>query len=83
MTNWFTLAHLLLVSAPAIGLALLFILNDLGDSQTHIYAIDLLIISSLEALMLILDMCMKGRDHFRAIVESLPYLRKFRKYQDL
>ena len=83
VSNWFSFAALLLCSAPCIALALIFLLNDLGDSQTQIYAIDLLVLSSLEAILLIVDMCLKEKSHFTAILQSLPYLRKFKRYQDI
>jgi hypothetical protein len=82
VTNWFGLGALLL-SGGSIALALLFLLNELGGAQAKIYAIDCLILGCLEVALLVLDMCHRGKEHFKGIVDSLPYLRKFRKYQDL
>ena len=81
VVNWFSLAFFFLVSVPTIGLALIFIVNNLGDSQTQIFVLDLLILSCMEAVLLIIEMCVRDRSHFKSIIQSLPYLRKFRKYQ--
>lgn len=73
----------MLSTAPAIAVSLLILVFRQGERQTQLFAVDCLVLSALEAVLLILDMCLMGKQHFTAILKDLAYLRKFRKYQEM
>lgn len=82
-TVLFTSMALLLSSGPAIAVAICILAYEQGQRQTQLYALDCLVLCTLEAILLLIEMCLKDKSHFSSILKELPYLRKFRKYQEM
>lgn len=55
LTNWMRTLSLLTANLPAIALGIYLIRQNEGSSQTQIYAIDLIVIASLLALLTLVD----------------------------